>query len=55
MTLAATFSTINLGVCTFWAIAGTLLAYLLTNAVAWRIFMRLMAVGLCGFSVLLFL
>jgi len=32
-----------------------LLSYLLTNAVAWRIFMRVMALGLCGFSVLLFL
>lgn len=54
-TLAATFSGINLGVCTFWAVAGTLLSYLLTNATAWRIFMRVMALGLVGFSVLLFL
>lgn len=55
MALAATFSTINLGVCTFWAIAGSLLSYLLTNIMAWRIFMRIMALALCGFSVLLFL
>jgi len=55
MALAATFSTVNLGVCTFWAIAGSLLSYLLTNAVAWRIFMRVMALGLVGFSLLLFL
>ena len=54
-TLAVTFSTINLGVCTFWAFAGTLLSYLLTNAFAWRVFMRIMAVCLAGFSVLLFL
>lgn len=55
MALAATFSTINLGVCTFWAVAGTLLSFLLTNAVAWRIFMRVMALCLVGFSLLLFI
>lgn len=55
MILAGTFSTTNLFVCTFWAVAGSLLAYLLTNPVAWRIFMRVMALGLGGFSVLLFL
>ena len=53
--LAATFSSINLGVCTFWAVAGSLLSYLLTNPVAWRVFMRIMAIALVGFSVLLFL
>lgn len=53
--LGATFSGINLGVCTFWAVAGSLLSYLLTNALAWRVFMRVMAVALVGFSVLLFL
>ena len=53
--LAFTFSGINLGVCTFWAVAGSLLSYLLTNPTAWRIFMRVMAVALVGFSVLLFL
>ena len=53
--LAGTFSTINLGVCTFWAVAGSLLSYLLTNAAAWRLFMRIMALALVGFSVLLFL
>jgi threonine/homoserine/homoserine lactone efflux protein len=53
--LALTFSTTNFFVCTFWAIAGSLLSYLLTNPAAWRIFMRIMALGLCGFSVLLFL
>lgn len=53
--LAATFSTINLGVCFFWATAGSLLSYLLTNATAWRVFMRVMALALCVFSVLVFL
>ena len=53
--LAMTFSGINLGVCTFWAVAGTLLAYLLTNETAWRAFMRIMAIALVGFSALLFL
>ncbi len=53
--LAATFSTVNIGVCIFWAVAGSLLSYLLTNPVAWRIFMRIMAIALVGFSVLLFL
>lgn len=54
-TLAVTFSTLNLGVCLFWAVAGSLLSYLLRNPVAWRIFMRAMALALAGFSVLVFL
>ncbi|MEM8537514.1 MAG: LysE family translocator [Pseudomonadota bacterium] len=53
--LSGTFSMINLGVCTFWALAGALLSYLLTNPTAWRVFMRIMAVALVGFSVLVFL
>lgn len=55
LTLATTFSALNLGVCIFWAVAGSLLAYLLKNPAAWRIFMRVMALALAGFSVLLFL
>ncbi|MDP5086734.1 MAG: LysE family translocator [Yoonia sp.] len=55
MTLGATFSTLNLGVCLFWATAGSLLSYLLTNPAAWRVFMRIMALALAGFSVLVFL
>ena len=55
VTLGLTFSGLNLGVCLFWATAGSLLAYLLTNQAAWRIFMRIMAVALVGFSVLVFL
>ncbi len=54
-TLASTFSALNLGVCLFWAMAGTFLSYLLTNQTAWRGFMRIMALALGGFSVLVFL
>jgi threonine/homoserine/homoserine lactone efflux protein len=54
-TLALTFTGINLCVCLFWTATGTLLAFLLTNHLAWRIFMRVMAVALAGFSLLVFL
>ena len=50
--LATAFSGINLGVCLFWTIAGSLLTYLLTTPLAFRIFMRFMAL-LLGFSALL--
>ena len=53
--LAATFSSLNLSVALFWTSAGTLLAFLLHSPPAWRIFMRIMAVGLFVFSVLVFL
>jgi threonine/homoserine/homoserine lactone efflux protein len=55
VTLALTFSSINLGVCLFWTYAGTLLSYLLKNPVAWRVFLRIMAVALVCFSVLVFI
>jgi threonine/homoserine/homoserine lactone efflux protein len=55
ITLGLTFSGINLGVCLFWTATGALLSYLLTNRVAWRIFMRVMAVALAVFSLLVFL
>lgn len=55
VTLAATFSTLNLGVCLFWASAGSLLAYLLTNPSIWRLFMRVMALALAAFSLMVFL
>ncbi len=55
ITLATTFSGLNLGVCLFWAMAGTLLSYLLKNPPAWRIFMRIMALALGVFSLLVFL
>lgn len=53
--LAASFSTLNLGVCLFWTTAGTLLSCLLKNQTAWRVFMRAMALALCVFSLLVFL
>lgn len=53
--LALSFSGINLFVCLFWTYAGTLLSYLLTNVAAWTIFLRIMAVALLGFSVLVFI
>lgn len=55
MILAVTFSGLNLGVCLFWTLAGALLSYLLTNPAAWRVFMRIMALALAIFSVLVFL
>ena len=53
--LAATFSGLNLSVCLFWTTAGTLLSFLLGNPLAWRSFMRVMAVALAAFSALIFL
>jgi threonine/homoserine/homoserine lactone efflux protein len=52
--LASAFSGINLGVCIFWTAAGTLLTFLLTSPAAWRIFMRVMALALVAFSIMLF-
>ncbi len=53
--LAASFLTLNLGVCLFWTSAGALLAFLLKNPATWRVFMRIMALALCMFSLLVFL
>jgi len=53
--LGLTFSGVNLGVCLFWTYAGTLLAYLLKNQAAWTVFLRIMAVALVCFSVLVFI
>lgn len=55
LNLGIAFSGINLGVCLFWTAAGSLLSYLLGNAVAWQIFMRTMPVLLAVFSVMVFL
>ena len=55
VTLGATFAVLNLCVCSFWATAGSLLSYVLTNAAVWTIFMRVMAVALAVFSLLVFL
>lgn len=53
--LALSFSLLNLGVCLFWTTAGTALSYLLTNPTAWTVFLRIMAVGLFVFSLLVFI
>ena len=53
--LGSAFSGINLGVCTFWTFAGAILAYLLNTPIAWRVFMRTMAVILGSFAILIFL
>jgi len=53
--LGTAFSGINLGVCTFWTFAGSVLAYLLGSPTAWRFFMRTMAVILGSFAILIFL
>ena len=53
--LALAFSGINLFVCLFWTWAGTLLSALLNSPQGWRVFMRVMAVALVGFSLAVFL
>ncbi len=53
--LGGTFSSLNLGVCLFWTIAGSLLALLLTTPKAWTIFARTMALGLGASAVMVFL
>ena len=55
ITLALTFSGINLCVCLFWTYAGSLLKSLLADPAKWRVFMRGMAVALAFFSALVFL
>ncbi len=52
--LAITFSSTNLFVCTFWTAFGSALSRLLQNERSWRFFIRIMAVALAGFSVLIF-
>ena len=53
--LGLAFSGINLGVCLFWTVAGTLLGRLLATPSAWVIFMRIMAIALVLFSGMVFL
>ena len=55
LALAATFSGVNLCVCLFWSFAGSLLSYLRDNPVAWRLFMRGMALALGASAVMVFL
>ena len=50
--LASAFSGINFFVCLFWTAAGTLLTFLQTAPWAWRIFMRVMALALAVFSIM---
>lgn len=52
--LASAFSGINFFVCLFWTSAGALLAFLLASPLAWRIFMRVMALALVIFSLMVF-
>lgn len=52
--LGTAFSGINLFVCLFWTLAGAMLAYLLEAKLAWRLFMRVMALALVVFSLMVF-
>lgn len=52
--LSSAFSGINLFVCLFWTSAGALLAFLLAAPLAWKIFMRVMALALAVFSIMVF-
>ena len=52
--LATAFSSLNLGVCLFWTAAGSLLTALLSAPLAWKIFLRVMALLLAVTVVLLF-
>lgn len=53
--LASAFSGINMFVCLFWTAAGALLTFLLHTPLAWTLFMRVMALALAGFSIMVFL
>lgn len=53
--LGAAFSSINLGVCLFWTLAGALLALFLKNSSAWRVFNLTMAALLAASAVMVFL
>lgn len=53
--IGSAFSGINLFVCLFWTFAGTLLAYLLTTPLAWRIFTTGMALALAASGLMVFL
>ena len=53
--MASAFTGTNLFVCLFWTSAGTVLTFLLSTPLAWRIFMRGMALALAAFSVMVFM
>ncbi|PTX01878.1 LysE family translocator [Pararhodobacter aggregans] len=52
--LATAFSSLNLLVCLFWTAAGSLLTALLSAPLAWKIFLRFMAVLLAFTTLLIF-
>ncbi|MFO6466199.1 LysE family translocator [Jannaschia sp. KMU-145] len=52
--IGSAFSGINLFVCLFWTFGGTLLAYLLTTPLAWRIFTSVMAAALAASGLMVF-
>ncbi|GAB4266463.1 MAG: LysE family translocator [Pararhodobacter sp.] len=52
--LGTAFSSVNLGVCLFWTAAGALLTALLTRPVAWKVFLRGMALLLAASVLLIF-
>nr|WP_281494188.1 LysE family transporter [Jannaschia sp. S6380] len=53
--IGSAFSGINLFVCLFWTFAGTLLTYLLTTPMAWRVFTTVMAAALAASGLMVFL
>ncbi|MDA0924781.1 MAG: LysE family translocator, partial [Proteobacteria bacterium] len=53
--LALAFSGLNFFVCLFWSFAGALLAMLLNTPAAWRVFARVMSLGLGAAAVMVFL
>jgi threonine/homoserine/homoserine lactone efflux protein len=53
--LALAFSGLNFFVCLFWSFAGALLAMLLNTPAAWRVFARVMSLGLGAAAVMAFL
>lgn len=53
--IGAVFSSINLGVCVFWSAAGVVLTYLLKTPTAWRIFARVLALGLAASAIMVIL
>ena len=53
--LAMAFAGINFFVCMFWTWAGQLLSYLLKTPVAWKLFLRVMAVALATSAGMIFL
>jgi len=52
--LALAFSSLNLLVCLFWTAAGSLLTALLSAPLAWKVFLRFMAVLLAFTTLLIF-